>query len=89
MIGEVKITHQKLSEREVKIMTTQQINNTRPRNQLSGASISVRIEKVMTEREYAYYSKLAKLAGFAGLKTYLQEQVDNALAALHPDTKET
>ncbi len=64
-------------------MTAQQDNNSeQPRSQLSAASVSVKIEKVMTETEYAYFSELAKQAGFAGLKTYLLEQVDEALTAL-------
>ncbi len=42
----------------------------------------------MTERQYDYYVKLAKLAGFVGLQVYLEEQVDKALRALRPDTQE-
>ncbi len=63
-------------------------SNNPTRKPLSGASISITVEKVMTEREYAYYSKLAKLAGFAGLQVYLEEQVEKALTALRPDTQE-
>ncbi len=69
-------------------MTTQENNVEKLRKPLSAASVSIKLEKVMTETAYEHYSDLARQKGFAGLKTYLLEQIDNAIAALHQDSEE-